>query len=48
MLSLPAILAFLLGAGTLFVCWKFDYLFYELSETERILIYGGGIAALSQ
>jgi hypothetical protein len=46
MLSLPAILAILLGGGTLFVCWKFDYLFYELSETERILIYGGGIAAL--
>jgi uncharacterized protein (DUF58 family) len=46
MLSLPAIFSFLLGAGTLFVCWKFDYLFYEVSETGRILIYGGAIAAL--
>jgi uncharacterized protein (DUF58 family) len=46
MLSLPAMLAILLGGGSLFVCWKFDFLFYELSETERILIYGGSIAAL--
>jgi uncharacterized protein (DUF58 family) len=46
MLSLPAILAILLGGGGLFVCWKFDYLFFELSQTERILLYGGAIASL--
>lgn len=46
MLSLPAMLAILLGGGTLFACWKFDYLLFQLSETERFLIYGAGIAAL--
>src|ERR1700733_12910773 len=46
MLSLPAMLAILMGGGTLFACWKFDYLFDQLSETGRVLIYGGSIAAL--
>jgi uncharacterized protein (DUF58 family) len=46
MLPLPAMLAMLVGAGALFVCWKFDFLFYELSETSRLLLYGGAIAAL--
>jgi uncharacterized protein (DUF58 family) len=46
MLPLPAMLAILLGGGALFVFWKFDFVFYDLGETERLLMYGGAIAAL--
>ena len=46
MLSLPAILAVLLGGGSLFVYWKFDFLFDHLTETQRLLLYGGSIASL--
>jgi uncharacterized protein (DUF58 family) len=46
MLSLPAMLSMLTGAGLLFVLWKFEFLFDRLSDTERVLLFGGGIAAL--
>jgi hypothetical protein len=46
MLPLPAMLAILIGGGALFVFWKFDYVFYDLSETSRLLLYGVSIATL--
>jgi uncharacterized protein (DUF58 family) len=46
MLPLPAMLAILTGGGALFVCWKFDFLFFDLTDTERLLLYGGAIAML--
>jgi uncharacterized protein (DUF58 family) len=46
MLSLPAMLSILVGAGLLFVLWKFDFLFDQLSGTEQLALYGAGIAAL--
>ncbi|HEV8002129.1 MAG TPA: DUF58 domain-containing protein [Planctomycetaceae bacterium] len=46
MLSLPAMLSILTGGGALFVVWKFEFLFVQLSDTERLFLYGGGIAAL--
>jgi uncharacterized protein (DUF58 family) len=42
--SLPAMLALLLGAGALFVFWKFDFLFADLSQTWHALLWGGAIA----
>jgi uncharacterized protein (DUF58 family) len=44
--SLPAMLALLLGAGALFVLNKFDFLFGEMSGTWRALLWGGAIAFL--
>jgi len=44
--SLPAMLAILLGAGALFVFWKFDFLFVDLSQTWQALLWGGAIALL--
>jgi uncharacterized protein (DUF58 family) len=45
-LSLPAMLAMLLGAGGLFILWKFDFLFEGISATWRALILWGSIALL--
>ncbi len=43
-LSLPAMLALLLGAGGLFVFWRFDFVFENLPETWRALLWGIAIA----
>jgi uncharacterized protein (DUF58 family) len=43
-LSLPAMLAMLLGVGGLFFLWKFDFLFEDVPETWRALILGVSIA----
>ena len=45
-ISLPAMLALLLGAGVLFVLNKFDFLFGDLSPTWCALLWGGAIAFL--
>jgi uncharacterized protein (DUF58 family) len=45
-LSLPAMLALLIGAGGVFVVWKFDFLFRGLSQTWRALMWGALIALL--
>lgn len=42
--SLPAMLALLLGAGGLFVFWKFDFLLDGLSQTWQAVCWGGSIA----
>jgi len=42
--SLPAMLALLLGAGALFVFYKFDFLFSDWSQTSFALLWGGAIA----
>lgn len=44
--SLPAMLAMLLGAGALFVFWKFEFLFAEMSQTWLALLWGSAIAFL--
>ena len=45
-ISLPAMLALLLGAGALFVLNKFDFLFGDLSPTVAHSLAGGAIAFL--
>jgi uncharacterized protein (DUF58 family) len=44
--SLPAMLAILLGAGGLFVFWKFDFLFESVSQTWQACLWGVAIALL--
>jgi uncharacterized protein (DUF58 family) len=44
--SLPAMLAMLIGAGGLFVIWKFEFLLDEFGETWRVLMVGAAIALL--
>src|ERR1700685_355837 len=46
-MSLPAMLAVLLGMGGLFVLWKFDFLVDSYAEATRVLMYGASIALLS-
>jgi uncharacterized protein (DUF58 family) len=46
MLSLPAILAILLGGGAMIAFWKFEFLFSNVSETPRLVMYGVSIALL--
>ena len=45
LVSLPAMLAMLIGAGGLFVIWKFDFLFDDL-PTWQIVLLGVALALL--
>ncbi len=45
LVSLPAMLAMLIGAGGLFVIWKFDFLFDDY-PTWKIVSLGAAVALL--
>ena len=42
----PAMLAMLLGAGGLFVIWKFDFLFYDHRRRQIVLLGGAHCPAV--
>src|SRR5579863_5755173 len=44
--SLPAMLAILIGAGALFVFWRFDFVFESLPDTWRVFLWGIALALL--